>query len=254
MPGVWPASAQKTMKSRTATKAPKREKVATRSRARARRPGRRSTDHDRGEQRRGDREQADEQAEIDRAGEQPVDRPAKPVSPVAPIAAKQRAARSARGRDRGVAVRRRTCRPMSLIRPKPCWAIAARTSGASATRSTSICALSEARSCSQIRSAASLSIARPTTSSTSAEATVRSSTLLQAAHPRRAGSAPVRSPGSPSPARSTPRPRHRAPGRHRSRRRSAGPRGRHRRARSSPADRGDPAAGRRAVRQASRRV
>ena len=39
-------------------------------------------------------------------------------------------------------VRRLIWRPMSEISPKPCWAIAARTSGASATRSTSFCALS----------------------------------------------------------------------------------------------------------------
>ena len=54
---------------------------------------------------------------------------------------------------------RLTWRPMSEIRPKPCWAIAARTSGASATRSTSFCALSQARISSQTRSATSLSIA-----------------------------------------------------------------------------------------------
>jgi hypothetical protein len=70
-------------------------------------------------------------------------------------------------------VSRRTWRPMSPIRPTPCWAIAARTSGASATRSTSICALSEARIRSQTRSAASLSIASSTRPSRSAWAAVR---------------------------------------------------------------------------------
>ncbi len=60
---------------------------------------------------------------------------------------------------------REICRPRSEISPTPWEASATRTSGASAIRSTSICALSLARMSSQIRSATSLSIARFTVAS-----------------------------------------------------------------------------------------
>ena len=57
--------------------------------------------------------------------------------------------------------------PRSVIRPTPCWAIAARTSGASAMRSTSIWAFGPARSSAHTRSASSVSSALTTASATS---------------------------------------------------------------------------------------
>ena len=65
-------------------------------------------------------------------------------------------------------------RPMSVISPTPCSVMAARTSGASAIRSTSICTLGLVRSSAQTRSATSESSALITWSATSSLARARS--------------------------------------------------------------------------------
>ena len=67
--------------------------------------------------------------------------------------------------------------PTSVTSPTPCWAIAARTSGASAIRSTSIWALGLARISSHTRSATSLSSASTTACATSSLVSASSSAL-----------------------------------------------------------------------------
>ena len=88
---------------------------------------------------------------------------------------------------------RRTPRRRSSITPIPCLAIAARTSGASATRSTSFCASSLSRTLSQTRFAVSLSrnrsVAFAAVSLSSARSTFRVHGTIEAQTPRHAASA-----------------------------------------------------------------
>ena len=74
---------------------------------------------------------------------------------LASAAGRSRGGRSAPGRRRSASAMSRIWRPMSSSRPTPCEAIAARTSGASAIRSISFCASSEASSRSQTWSTSS---------------------------------------------------------------------------------------------------
>ena len=135
---------------------------------------------------------------------------------------------------RSVSSRRRAklpiVRPMSSTRPTPWALIAARTSGASAIRSTSCWASSLASSRRQTSSTSSLSIASSSACLTASLSSAPCDRLLDRPGPGGPGPSPARPPRSRPRRRSPPRRRPRRRGRRRSRRRPSEPRGRRRRA------------------------